>query len=390
MQARSPCCTPRQTAEVCPVAIPVAIGSQSLEERDRRPVTEMHQHPSLISGRVRRNKTRVAVVGAGHYGTHHINAYRRHPDMDLVAVCDSDPVRGEELARSCGARSYSRLEDMLKKETIHVVSVATPDPSHTAAILTALRYGKSVLAETPLATSGHECELIAELAARQDLLLGVDFHQRWEPVVKRIRAELEKPETGRILQGHIRMDTVVGTPVVRRDWAADSSPVWFLGSHCFDLVRHISGLEVVSVFAVGQKRVLVECGLDTWDSVQTLLTMTGGSTWVVENAWVLPEGCPAESERQIDILCEAASFHSSSRSRGLEITTQDKTLTPDVYYPYFPKGVAGGYGISAIDDFIKAVRDGTPYPVTAQDGLAASRICEAVHRSLISGHPEPV
>lgn len=108
-----------------------------------------------------------------------------------------------------------------------------------------------MLAEKPLATSVRECDLIVEIAQQRDLLVGVDFHKRWDPAAMRIKAELEKPEAGRTLRGHISMDDVISGPTEWLDWAGASSPVWFLGSHCFDLVRHLSGQEVVSVYATG-------------------------------------------------------------------------------------------------------------------------------------------
>lgn len=226
------------------------------------------------------------------------------------------------------------------------------------------------------------------MAQQRDLLVGVDFHKRWDPAVMRIKAELERPEAGRILRGHISMDDVISVPTEWLDWAGASSPVWFLGSHCFDLVRHLSGQEVVSVYAVGQKRLMVECGLDTFDSVQSLLTMADGSSWVVENSWVLPEGFPKDNDGRIDILCEATYIRSTSQHRGLEITTPGMTLTPNSYFINYRNGVASGFGIDPINDFVRAVIHKAPYPVTAVDGLAVSRICEAVHRSLESGKPE--
>ena len=268
--------------------------------------------------------------------------------------------------------------------------MATPDPYHTESILTALRYGKHVLAEKPLATSVRECELIVEMAQQRDLLVGVDFHKRWDPAVMRIKAELDKPEAGHILRGHISMDDVIGVPTEWLDWAGASSPVWFLGSHCFDLVRHLSGQEVVSVYAVGQKRLMVECGLDTFDSVQSLLTMADGSSWVVENSWVLPEGFPKDNDGRIDILSEATYIRSTSQHRGLEITTPGMTLTPNSYFINYRNGVPHGFGIDPINDFVQAIRHKASYPVTAEDGLAVSRICEAVHRSLESGKREDV
>ena len=244
-----------------------------------------------------------------------------------------------------------------------------------------------MLAEKPLATSVRECELIVEMAQQRDLLVGVDFHKRWDPAVMRIKAELEKPEAGRILRGHISMDDVITVPTEWLDWAGASSPVWFLGSHCFDLVRHLSGQEVVSVYAVGQKQLLDVGGIDTHDSVQSLLTMADGSSWVVENSWVLPEGFPKDNDGRIEILCGTTYIRSTSQHRGLEITTPDKTLTPNSYFINYRNGVASGFGIDPINDFVRAVRNRSPYPVTAVDGLAVSRICEAVHQSLESQKP---
>lgn len=334
------------------------------------------------------NKIRAAVVGAGIYGRHHMNAYCHNPDTVLVAICDTDAERCDDLAMAYGVIGYTRLDVLLQEEAVDVVSVATPDPYHTESILTALRYGKHVLAEKPLATSVRECELIVEMAQQRSLLVGVDFHKRWDPAVMRIKAELEKPEAGRILRGHISMDDVISVPTEWLNWAGASSPVWFLGSHCFDLVRYLSGQKAVSVYAVGQKRLMVECGLDTFDSVQSLLTMADGSSWVVENSWVLPEGFPKDNDGRIDILCEATYIRSTSQHRGLEITTPGMTLTPNSYFINYRNGVASGFGIDPINDFVRAVRHKAPYPVTAVDGLAVSRICEAVHRSLVSGKPE--
>ena len=108
------------------------------------------------------NKIRAAVVGAGIYGKHHMNAYRHNPDTVLVAICETDEERCDDLAMAYGVMGYTRLDVLLQEEAIDVVSVATPDPYHTESILTALRHGKHVLAEKPLATSVRECDIEEE------------------------------------------------------------------------------------------------------------------------------------------------------------------------------------------------------------------------------------
>lgn len=67
-----------------------------------------------------------------------------------------------------------------------------------------------------------------------------------------------------------------------------------------------------------------------------------------------------------------------------------RAFTPNSYFINCRNGVASSFGIDPINDFVHSVRHKAPYPVTAVDGLAASRIGEAVYRSLESGKPENV
>lgn len=267
--------------------------------------------------------------------------------------------------------------------------MATPDPYHTESILTALRHGQHVLAEKPLATSVRECELIVEMAQQRDLLVGVDFHKRWDPAVMRIKAELENPETGCILRGHISMDDVITVPTQWLNWAG-ASP------RCgFSVPTALTGappLRAGGGIGVRRRTEAADGRMRPRHLRQRAEPADNGRRQFVgvENSWVLPEGFPKDNDGRIDILCEATYIRSTSQHRGLEITTPALTLTPNSYFINYRNGVASGFGIDPINDFVRAVRHKAPYPVTAEDGLAVSRICEAVHRSLESGKPEDV
>lgn len=101
---------------------------------------------------------------------------------------------------------------------------------------------------------------------------------------------------------------------------------------------------------------MAECSIDTQDSVQSILTLTDSSSWVVEISWVLPEGFPNDNDGRIDILCEASYIRSSSQHHGLEITTPDKTFTPNSYFINYCNDIASGFGIDSINDFIRSIR----------------------------------
>lgn len=332
-------------------------------------------------------KIKTAVVGVGIYGRHHINAYLNNPEVELIAVCDSDPERCDSVANELDLPGYASLRALLDKEDVDVISIATSDPYHKEPALQAIAKGKHVLIEKPLATSVADCRDIIDAAERHGVTIGVDFHKRWDPATIRVRMATQEASAGNIIRGYISMDDVIAVPTTWLGWSAQSSPVWFLGSHCFDLVRYISGQEVKSVYAVGQKRLLATRGIDTWDSVQSTLLMEDGSSWVVENGWVLPDGFPKDNDGRIAIVCDNAYIRSNSQDRGLQIVTPERTKTPNSYFITYRDNVASGFGIDPINDFIKAVKNGTPYTATANDGLQASRICEAVHKSLVSGKP---
>lgn len=334
------------------------------------------------------NKLKVAVVGAGIYGKHHINAYLHNPDVELVAVCDNNTERCHAAADELGIAGYASLPALLDEQQVDVISVATSDPFHKEPALQAIAHGKHVLIEKPLATSVADCEAIIAAAREHGVIVGVDFHKRWDPAAIRVRMEVQKAESGRILRGYINMDDVIAVPSEWLAWSAHSSPVWFLGSHCFDMVRYISGQEVKSVYAVGQKRLLASKGLDTWDSVQSTLLMEDGSSWVIENSWVLPAAFPKDNDGRMAVLCDNAWIRSDSQNRGLEIFGQQTVKTPNSYFITYRDGVASGFGIDPINDFIKAVQTDTPYAASADDGLQASRICETAHKSLQSGQAE--
>src|SRR3954470_5569829 len=97
---------------------------------------------------------RIAVVGAGYWGPNLIRNFRGSDDWDLVAVCDLDETRARKVI---GARSTveveTSLDNLLARDDIDAVAVATPARTHYAITLAGLRAGKHVLVEKPLAES---------------------------------------------------------------------------------------------------------------------------------------------------------------------------------------------------------------------------------------------
>ncbi len=107
-----------------------------------------------LNGHGLRPKLRIAVVGAGYWGPNLARNLKASPDWDLVAICDLDVERGLRLAETVGGVAVvESLDELLDTYNLDAVAVATPAHTHHGVVMTALRAGKHVLVEKPLADS---------------------------------------------------------------------------------------------------------------------------------------------------------------------------------------------------------------------------------------------
>lgn len=93
------------------------------------------------------NKINAAVVGAGIYGKHHINAYHYNPWVNTVGFCEINPDIRARVAQEFRVPCYATLAELFSATEVDLVSIATPDPFHFDATIEAIKAGKHVLIE---------------------------------------------------------------------------------------------------------------------------------------------------------------------------------------------------------------------------------------------------
>src|SRR5437870_1350408 len=107
----------------------------------------------------------VAVIGAGYWGPNLIRNFAACPDTKLVAVCDKDRTRLEKvLASYPGVDGVDNFEALLARDDVDAVAIATPVATHAPLALVALRAGKHVLVEKPLASCVRDAEALVYTA----------------------------------------------------------------------------------------------------------------------------------------------------------------------------------------------------------------------------------
>ncbi|MCU1402363.1 MAG: Gfo/Idh/MocA family oxidoreductase, partial [Microbacteriaceae bacterium] len=142
---------------------------------------------------------RVGFIGGGFMAEVHSRAARA-ARANLVGIVSSSPERSEAAADALGIeRAYPSIEAMLSDDRIDVVHVVTPNTSHLEHALAAIRAGKHVICEKPLATSVADARQLAAAAVSSGVTATVPFVYRFHPMVREARARLRTGEFGRLL-----------------------------------------------------------------------------------------------------------------------------------------------------------------------------------------------
>lgn len=144
------------------------------------------------------NALGVAVIGAGYWGPNLVRNFRTSEDWDLRAVCDLDLDRARRVAGD-DVDVTTSLDDVLARDDIDAVAIATPARTHQAMALPALAAGKHVLVEKPLADSfAHGLEMV-RTAHQRGLVLMADHTYCYTPAVLKIRELIADGSLGDIL-----------------------------------------------------------------------------------------------------------------------------------------------------------------------------------------------
>jgi predicted dehydrogenase len=181
---------------------------------------------------------RVGVAGVGHIGSNHARLYAELPSIEFSAIYDVDASRANAIARKYGVIPAKSLEEFTG--LIDAASVATPTSTHHAVAKPLLMEGKHILIEKPITENTKDASELAELAARNGLILQVGHVERFNPVLSALEARLTHP---RFIEAH-RLSPYP-------DRSTDIGVVLDLMIHDLEIILHLVRSPVQTIDAVG-------------------------------------------------------------------------------------------------------------------------------------------
>ena len=162
----------------------------------------------------------VLIIGAGRVSGAHARAVRDTEGARLVAVADVDPARAEHFSKTNeGCAWYGDYAEALKRDDVHIVTIALPHHLHEKATLDAVSAGKHVFIEKPMADTVEECDRMIAAAKRANVLLFVAHSQRFFASTIRARE---------IVQGGAQGRPIFATDTWYKAFGIETRPPWFL------------------------------------------------------------------------------------------------------------------------------------------------------------------
>ncbi|MGD0160163.1 MAG: Gfo/Idh/MocA family oxidoreductase [Candidatus Bathyarchaeia archaeon] len=304
------------------------------------------------------NKVKTAVIGTGSWGKNHARTYKELAETELLAICDIDAERANNLAKQLGVTPYSSVEKMLRNEDIEAVSVCTWSTSLAKEATKAVEHGKHVLVEKPMAANTKQAEKLLAASEKMGVLLTVGFLMRFIPGLREMKKAVENKSIGEL---------VCATAKRVSQWPeriGDVGVVKDTAIHDIDVMLYLFNQDPISVYAKtgNMKHKKFE------DYAQIMLTFEGGKSAFIESNWLTPYKTRILTATGSDAILKLDYITQ-------ELTVEDATQTMQPRYQ-----IQEPLKLE-LQHFANCILKKEKPLVTGLDGLKALRIAESAIKS---------
>jgi myo-inositol 2-dehydrogenase / D-chiro-inositol 1-dehydrogenase len=318
---------------------------------------------------------RIGLVGIGRIGAFHAATLKGLPAVDQVVVADADPSRAELVAKELGLEFTPDVPALLASGIDGFV-IAAATSAHAELIAAGVAAGIPTFCEKPLATDLAATERVVELVEASNVPVHIGFQRRFDAGYQTARQKVADGELGFI--HHIRASTNDAFPPPQEYIPTSGGFFRDCNVHDFDIIRHVTGREVVSVFATGANRGEPFFGqYGDIDSAAALLTLD-------DNTFVSVSGTrynAAGHDVRMEVLGSLGSI-----AVGLDEHTALTSAEAGVTFPggephaTFMDRFRPAY-VAELTAFTEVVAGTREVPCTVRDALQAFRIAEACELS---------
>jgi len=337
---------------------------------------------------------RIAIAGAGRFGTLHARAWRE-AGAEIAAVVDADGARARGLAETYGTAQHGTdLGQVLADTPVDAVVVASDEASHSRLTDEAIAHGCHVFVEKPFSLDSAAAARSIRTAEAAGLQLIAGHISRFAQPYAYLREALDSGRLGDLWSVRLRRDFT-------RSWLADFGhrvhPAWESCIHDIDLAIFLTGERPASVYALQVR----DAGSGFPASMSALLRFDSGRTATIESAWSVPDRGPQSLAGALaldgtiageaEVIGSTGTVKQRLVSDGLVEWNERGVFAPDLSLWPERNGRIGGALREEVEHAIAVFSGLVPNErMPHREALWSVATAEAMIRSLDSGQPEDV
>ncbi len=334
-----------------------------------------------------------AIIGCGRISPNHIMAAKEN-NLNIIALCDLIPGNMDDKIERCGLsgdiKKYIDYKEMLEKEDIDLIAIATESGKHAAIALECIEKGINLIIEKPIALSLEDADAIIDAAEHKGVQVCACHQNRFNKSIQKIREVLEQGRFGRLFHGtaHIRWNrgpSYYQQAPWRGTWAQDGGALMNQCIHNIDLLRWMMGDEITEVVAYTDR--LNHDYIEAEDLGIALVKFGNGAYGIIEGTTNI---YPANLEETLYIFGEKGTVKAGGHSVNIieEWIFADQADNPDkvkTQYHENPPNIYG-YGHKPLyADMIDAIKNHRKPYVDVSAGKQALELVLAIYKSAAEG-----
>lgn len=343
---------------------------------------------------------KVGVIGVGGIAKTHFPGWNESPHAELAAFSDlNEEVLAKTAAQFGVTKTYAKPEDLIADPDIDIVDVCTPNMYHTPLTVAALEAGKHVICEKPLAPEPADIKKMIAARDKSGKLLMTAQHFRFQGTAKALKAEINKGLLGDIYHARSWMLRRSGAPLrpgfIMKQHSG-GGPCIDIGVHILDLTLWMMGhpkpvtvsgvtrdtlAKLPDMFSSWGGGSVVPPEFDVEEAAMAFVRFETGATLILEVSWLLHHNMGGRGEDMQMWLygTKGGSHWPSNEIASANLDTRQlvdsKLLSAEGGEPHAKECVA----------FAKAIVDGAPSPVPAEESMVVCQILDGLYRSAASG-----
>lgn len=342
---------------------------------------------------------KVGLIGLRHlHPRAYMGSFRAAGGFQVVAAAESDRGVLDRFAAEFGLRGYRDWRSLVDSEQLDLAAIFLPHADCPEAAAACAERGIHVMVEKPMAASSAALREAIAAARKAGVVLTAPYVWRCHPVTRQMRQFREQGILGRVVgcegrcaAGRVHRYIEGGAAWMLERRLSGGGPMHNLGVHWIDLFRWLLGDEVV---AVTGKNVRVNERYDIEDNSFALLEFSRGTVAVLDISYTVPDAYPNGRDLYLGLRGTSGVLSWSPSFEGvrerLAVCSDHAAFgaSPrrEIQFELEPApGYAGVMGLEYLRQLGEAIREGTPAPVSAEDGLKALEVVEAIYESAATG-----